>query len=492
MAGGAAAEPVRRAPERFSGLLVVAVVAILVTAVATIGWMWFRTITFPYPVDYGEGPLLNHALRIASAQPAYPMPGSEPPWIVLNYGPVYPALNAGLSLLFGPAFWYGRLLSALGALAAALFAGLIVHTITEDRAASVITALLMPVVPCLAYWAALARVDLVALAASLAGVWCVVRRPGSTRWLVAGAVLMVLAACTRQSYLLAAPLTATVWLWPLGRRRAVAFAGTVIGSVLVLWAIATLATRGAFWFNTITANVNELYLELLAWYAEGIVWTTPVLLAVLLVAPVVTIATRQPSARLLVPYTAAALVVFGTAGKVGSSLNYLLELGTASCLAAGLLLAAVRPRPVWRAVVVIALLAQSLYLLLVPHPYYGLLHRVVDNRVVAERIAAVVSDSSGPVLADEDSGYLPVTGHSIELQPFELSQLSYAGLWDQTPLLDAIRQHRYAVILIYENDDSLEEYRWTPEMLSAVRRSYAAVEIISRGEDGRTVVYRPR
>ena len=54
------------------------------------------------------------------------------------------------------------------------------------------------------------------------------------------------------------------------------------------------------------------------------------------------------------------------------------------------------------------------------------------------------------------------------------------------------RQHRYAVILIYENDDSLEEYRWTPEMLSAVRQSYAAVEIISRGEDGRTVVYRPR
>jgi hypothetical protein len=31
----------------------------------------------------------------------------------------------------------------------------------------------------------------------LIGLWCVVRRPGSTRWLVAGMVVMVVAACDR-------------------------------------------------------------------------------------------------------------------------------------------------------------------------------------------------------------------------------------------------------------------------------------------------------
>ncbi len=483
--------PVRGASAWASSALVIALVAVLVAAISTVLWMWARTIAFPYPVDYGEGPLLDHALRFAAGAPGYTVPAVEAPWTVLNYPPVYPLVNAGLSELFGPAFWYGRLLSVIGALTAAVFAGLIVVVITEDRTAAMITALMMPVVPCLGYWAALARVDTGALAASLIGLWCVVRRPGSTRWLVAGMVVMVVAACTRQSYLLAAPLTAAVWLWPSSRRRALGFAGSVLGSVLVIWVVLDLLTHGAFWFDIVRANVNAYDPELLAWYVEGIIWTVPVLLAVLGLALVVTVRAGLASARFLVPYAAAALVVFATAGKVGSSLNYLLELGTAACLAAGFLLASLRNRSVWRAVALAALLAQALYLLLVPDPYYGLLRRVVDNRPVADRIAAAVVGSRGPVLADEDLGYLPVTGRSIELQPFELSQLAYAGLWDQAALLQAIRQHRYGSILIYENDDGVERYRWTPQMLAAIDDSYLVAETIHR-DDGRTVVYRPR
>jgi len=60
---------------------------------------------------------------------------------------------------------------------------------------------------------------------------------------------------------------------------------------------------------------------------------------------VIAVRHRQESAQFLLPYALGAFAVMLTAGKVGSSVNYLLELGTALSLAGGFLLAAVRNVP---------------------------------------------------------------------------------------------------------------------------------------------------
>jgi len=138
--------------------------AVLLAGVGYVVWYWSHMIGSPYQLDYGEGPLLDQAVRLARGTGIYAIPGHEPPWTIGNYPPLFPLLNAGLVELFGPAYWYGRLLSALGALAAATFAGLLVHTLTRDRTPALLTGLLMPVVPYLGYWAGLARIDTVALA----------------------------------------------------------------------------------------------------------------------------------------------------------------------------------------------------------------------------------------------------------------------------------------------------------------------------------------
>jgi hypothetical protein len=283
-----------------------------------------------------------------------------------------------------------------------------------------------------------------------------------------------------------------VWLWPYGRRRALVFAAALVGTFGVIGVVINAATVGSFWFNVVTANVNAYDWGLLAWYAEDVVRTVPVLLTGLVASVVLLVRERRSSARIVVPYAVAALVVALTAGKSGSSLNYLVELGTACCLAAGFLLADLRSRPRWRVAALAALLVQTLGLAGFPYPYYADLLHAAGDRGTAEQIAAAVATSPGPVLADEDSGYLPLRNRPIDLQPFELSQLSYGGLWDQQPLLTSIRQHRYAVILVYETDQtpSAEEYRWTPEMLAAIRQSYLIDARIERPL-GRTVVYRP-
>lgn len=494
MSGGALAPHATRA--RIGGTEVVLglglALAALIVAFGYVVWFWWTTITFPYSLDYGEGPLLDQAVRLAHRDGIYGVPGADPPWTISNYPPVFPLLDSLGVLAFGPAYWYGRLISAVAALGSAALAGLLVHTITRDRVAAVVTALLVPVIPFVGYWAGLGRVDLLALLLSLAGLWCVVWRPRSTKALALAVILMAAAGLTRQTYLLTAPLTAVCWLWTFGRRRALGFATAMVIVVGVVGAVLDLVTDGGLWFNLVTANVNEFYLSNLTWYVVDLGQRVPILLLLLVGYVIVAARARPASLRLVLPYLAGSLVIGFTAGKSGSSLNYLLELSVALALAAGCLVAALHSRARLRSAALLAVLAQAILLLVFPHPFYTITAGAAHDVAAALAIAALVETTPGPVLADQDSGLLPLAGKPLQLQPFEFSQLSYAGRWDQSSLLRAIGRQQFDLILVYTTADrAFERERWTPEMLAALQRSYAVDHEITRNY-GETLIYRPR
>ena len=292
MSGVGAAPGSNREPNRWRLVLTLAVFAALLGCVAHTIWFWIRTITFPFPVDYGEGPLLDQAVRLGRGLGIYIIPAAEPPWSVANYPPLFPLLNSLWAQLFGPAYWYGRLTSSLSALAAGLFAGLIVLAITRARLAAGITALLLLAIPYVGYWAGFARIDTLSLMLSLAGLWCVVRRPTSTVGLGAAVILLAAAGFTRQTYLLAGPLAAVIWLWPTGRRRALGFAGALLATVLADRPCDEPRDSGGFWFDVVTANVNEYSLDNLTWYIVDVGRRVPILLAVLVAYAVIALRDR--------------------------------------------------------------------------------------------------------------------------------------------------------------------------------------------------------
>ncbi|MFN8560354.1 MAG: hypothetical protein U0703_01670 [Anaerolineae bacterium] len=78
------------------------------------------------------------------------------------------------------------------------------------------------------------------------------------------------------------------------------------------------------------------------------------------------------------------------------------------------------------------------------------------------------------MLADEHMGLLVLDGKPILMQPFEMSQLALAGLWDQQPFLDALMRGDYPVLLLYQPsfNPGLRFERWTPEMLAAINAAY--------------------
>jgi hypothetical protein len=456
------------------------------------GWFSWSVIAFPYAVDYGEGPLLDQAIRLANFQNIYRADLSQAPYTITNYPPLYVLLQVPLVWLFGPAYWYGRVISWLGMMTAAGALALILYTFTRDRLAVALGGVLLLTIPYTAVWAPLARIDALALGLSLSGLAILARWPEKrwSWWLTA--VLLTASVYTRQSYGLAAPLAAFVWL--LSRRlpgRAFMLAGLMAVLGLGLFAWLNYLTRGGFFFNIITANVNEFQWDLLADYVEDVTLRLPGLLLLAAFFGLVAGWFRVKGWWLVTPYLVGATLSALTIGKIGSNVNYLLELSVALSLVAGLMTAWLRSRPL--AHTALSLLLAMQVLLLLPG---SINHWFIESRIAQPgdqaRLAQLISQTAGPVLADEAIGLLPLAGHPLYLQPFEVTQLAVDGIWDQQPLLDDLDRQAFPLILIFRVGGSdLVEERWTPQMLAHIAQNYRRTEKV--GDEFIYVdVYRPK
>ena len=94
------------------------------------------------------------------------------------------------------------------------------------------------------------------------------------------------------------------------------------------------------------------------------------------------------------------------------------------------------------------------------------------------------------MLADETVGLLVTTGHEVLLQPFEMTQLSRQGTWDQALVVDDIRRKTFPLILINDGAETPESWtreRWTEQMLAALHDAYAP-----SGALADATLYRPK
>ena len=201
-------------------------------------------LAFPYPLNYGEGPLLDQAVRLAGMKNIYPADLSTPPYVVSNYPPLFMLLQAPLVWIFGPEFLYGRVISLASTMAVAGLISATLHAITRDRTASAAGGLTFLAVPFVLHWSSLDRVDMLGLALSWGGLYTVVRRP-DRRGVILAALLFVAAIYTRQTYVLAAPLAAFTWVLAGGHGRRALGLATLSGSLsLLLLGLLSALTEG--------------------------------------------------------------------------------------------------------------------------------------------------------------------------------------------------------------------------------------------------------
>lgn len=473
--------------KRFPRLYLDKLMIILTLLVLGAGLVFFmycsaQSLAYPYPLDFGEGQVIDQAVRLAKGQNIYKVNLNDPPYLVANYPPGFMLLVAPFTHIFGPNFWAGRLISSLSALISALLLGVIIWKVSRNKLASMATAGFFIAVPYVLLWAQFSRVDLLGLMFSLAGVALLICLPEKPFILLAGAALFVAAVYTRQTYGFTGPLTVFV-LYLIAQRYRSAFIFLTMYSGLglaILWGM-NVITQGGFVFSLITTNLSP-------WRENSLVEFN---CALALTIPLVLMLFTRPWFK---PWRVVGLFLLGgtlvgfTISKVGSNVNYLLEWFAGLSLLVGMMIALAGdsgPR-LWLSLELLSLSILTFIHLSNAFEIPRLQSHMQSESVAQmERMRAMIRAADGPILADEFIGLLVMEQRPIYYQPFDFTQLSRMGKWDQRLLLDEIAAHKFPLILLTDVQPNITQERWTDEMLAAIHQYYTEEERL-----GYTIVYR--
>jgi hypothetical protein len=269
-------------------------------------------LSYPYPLDYGEGPLLAQVQLLLSGTPVwrlYADPGA-PPYAVVNYPPVYHLLTVAVALALGSfgmaggggpggaALQAGRVVSIAATLAAvvalwlladhrppttdhrhslrhggerqetrdkrrqqytlwSLVSGLWVSGLSSGRRSVVARTLVVLAflgLPIVREWGALMRVDMLGLSLGLSGL-VIVQRSVGRRGVLWAALPLTLSLFVKPS-LIAAPAAALLWLLFRDWRRALLLGLLMAAGGGLAGGLLQLASGDWFVLHILAANVN--------------------------------------------------------------------------------------------------------------------------------------------------------------------------------------------------------------------------------------------
>ena len=212
-------------------------------------------LTYPLDLEWMEGGILTHALRLGRGQPLYAEPSVD--FVSFLYTPLYPAVLCVLSKIFGLSYTLGRAVSILAFSGALVFLVAAVRGIaqqfeSEELPAVATTAgLLGAAAVCLAFpfcgaFYDLVRCDSLWLLLVAAGLYSC--SPGrSTTRIVLGALLLVLGFFTKQTaapFMVAAAVSVAL---TSGIGRGLVFSAVAFGSTTAAILVGQYLTDGWLW-----------------------------------------------------------------------------------------------------------------------------------------------------------------------------------------------------------------------------------------------------
>ncbi|HEY0735893.1 MAG TPA: hypothetical protein VGD69_13355 [Herpetosiphonaceae bacterium] len=450
-------------------------------------WALFRGVTYMLnalqysaPLDGQEGMALWEASLLRSGQGLY-LPVVPENFVSAPYPPLHPLLLA----LFGDStvphlFYAGRLISVIAALLVALAGFGVARQVTGSRLAGVAAAVTLLAFAPLQIWALRIKPDLLGLMFTVAGLWLIslwrgpdAEKPGSRRWwlptsLIAAALAFVLAHFSKQT-MLAGPLAAGTFLLLRDWRIAIRWAVIYLAVLALTWVTLDLVTHGQYTYHV-------WVLHKLQW-TGGRFWKLTTQLRdawplLILSAIGLGVTLRRPTvinAYLL--WAPASLI---GAGVTGSHHNHLLETGMALSLAGAQAIGlALAHGGVLRALAPVLLGTQ---LLLWGTPLQWFIGDFQLDESYA-RYVEYLRATPGEVMVD-DIGLMYAAGRPLRFDdPAAMGPAATLNLWDQSEFVRLIREGYFSTIIhpmdVFEEGIVDPSGRWTPEMLQALKDSYA-------------------
>lgn len=440
-------------------------------------WRAWASLTYTYPIEYGEGAVLDEVSHLAHGAILYTA-NLAPPYRAVVYGPLYYWLNAApLALTANPTFAFGRLLSILATIGACFCVFRLTRRYVGGWIA--LAAALTPLAagPVFA-WGTLFKPDMLATAFSLAAVTIIFcfdtksisfqqsvaagklpnhrfnRKVEYSGWtLYLAALLCVVALFIKQSAF-AVPIAVFLFLLSSAPYQALRFGLTLIGAGVGLLVFFQLITQGQFLIHFISYNGQPYDFEWLLTAWGYLLQTFPVLLLLSLIW------LTQGKGGLWKIYWVVALLVTFSVGKVGSNLNYYLEWVFISTIlswwqvakwwqerptlnlgkvklplaATGFLLMALQ-LIIWHHIPVLADGANT------PNPIM-----TAQSQQIATALQQYATH--GPLIV-EDAGWLPPLHLESDLDDsFVFGQLAQGGQWQQDRFLQALANGHYQTVML--------------------------------------------
>jgi hypothetical protein len=234
--------------------------------------------------------------------------------------------------------------------------------------------------------------------------------------------------------------------------------------------------------------MNEFLWERVRMFFLGVVHLIPIFLTItaifLLLGPLL----KLQSWWLAAPYFFCALISAVTIGKIGSDVNYLLELTAAVCFATALALGSLK-QTVLKLILLTAVTLQIFLLGSSAQPRFRYRIEAFAARLPElDRAMKSVRECNGIVLADELMTLIPLSGKRIYYQPFTMVQNVREGKWNETPFVNEIKQEKFALILMSRSGGAF----WTPAMKEAIANRYILVDRFRIYKDNPVRVYLPQ
>ncbi len=484
---------------------------------------------FPYDYDQGEGFELVDSVFFSRGQLPY-RDTEAYPFYASNYPPLFHVMAAPFVWLFGPAYWYGRLLGFVGSLISALA---IARAVYRDGGGQKWIALLSG----LAFLSSnfvyhigpLFRQHTMMVTFEVAAVVLLASAfPRRDKGGIAlGLLLLLCAGYTKQ---LAAFSALAVFAWMLLRRPGSALrwlaAFTLAGGLIFLWL--NLASGGEWWRQAIVANVNDFIHE----QALGLSFLWLKLHLALLVPAALLLLYEMYLDRLSlysIWFALTALLGGVASGTWGAGDSYFVTSIAAACVLSGIFWSRtlagswrmpgfLRGLPLGRVSAIAMLIAPLLYLayaratLKTPTDgafsslatvlgisgntrdnfYDSATYRVggyarigyllsPDDLAAGDAIVQLILEADKPAMS-EDAGFSLAAGRDVISNPTQLRNLHKAGLFKGEALLKMIEEREFGVVI-------LRALFYPPPVLEALDQNYEAGRTIRMNDFDYLILY---
>ncbi len=458
----------------------------------------FKIVNFPLELDYGEGIVVNQALRLSEGLEIY-KPLDYPPYIQVCYPPFYLWALSHLPISAPDNIYIsGRAISFFSSAGIALLLFLLIQHYTKSVFIGSVAAGLYLSSNYIMKWSMYARVDMFGIFWTFLGLYLYVLFKHKKSLLKGLYIIPLLLGMYTKHSLFAIPLVILVDIIADKDRRGLLYYLVFASMTAAVFMLTDMAAGGYFYRHIVTYTVLPWTLDNLEILVRQFIVTHPFYIVFLLLF------FQKPSGLFLKYKLASYYIIFSflelsLSGRMGININFSLNLVIALTIAMCLTLFEVLGNNStlkrgfdnsiadkdknFKRLAVSLVVIQFAYSFTISNVSPRHFDRYAKAREEsAELMNKHIKAMPGKMLTEFPQWAL-INDREYYYDSFAMSMLAAGGRWDQTILLEEIENREFSTIILgFDVAKPVYSVRFTEEMIKAINDNYQVVVISGTGE----------